>query len=74
MPFGTSAWEIALLLLVALLVFGPKRVPEMGRSLGRGLREFKSTISGMKVDVEPEKAAPALPARSTSAQDPDSAP
>jgi sec-independent protein translocase protein TatA len=38
--------ELLLLGLVALLVFGPKRLPEMGRSMGRGLREFKSSISG----------------------------
>jgi sec-independent protein translocase protein TatA len=38
-------WEIALLLLVLLLVFGPKRLPTMGRSLGRGMREFKESIT-----------------------------
>jgi sec-independent protein translocase protein TatA len=40
--------ELLLLLLVILLVFGPKRLPEMGRSLGRGMREFKDSISGDK--------------------------
>ncbi len=48
MPFGVSLWEILILLVVVLLVFGPKRLPEMGRSLGRGLREFKESISGTK--------------------------
>jgi sec-independent protein translocase protein TatA len=37
---------IVVILLVALLVFGPKRLPEMGRSLGRGMREFKDSVSG----------------------------
>ena len=46
MPFGIGLWEILILLLVILLVFGPKRLPEMGRSLGRGMREFKESISG----------------------------
>lgn len=47
MPFeGISASELLILLLVVLLVFGPKRLPEMGRSLGRGIREFKESISG----------------------------
>jgi sec-independent protein translocase protein TatA len=46
MPFGIGIWEILILLLVVLLVFGPKRLPEMGRSLGKGLREFKDSISG----------------------------
>ena len=41
-----SIWEILLLLLVLLLVFGPKRLPEMGRSLGRGMREFKDSVTG----------------------------
>lgn len=51
MPFGVGPLEILILLLVALLVFGPKRLPEMGRSLGRGMREFKDSISGK--DDEP---------------------
>jgi sec-independent protein translocase protein TatA len=38
--------EIVILLVVALLVFGPKRLPEMGRSIGKGMREFKNSISG----------------------------
>ncbi len=46
MPFGIGVWEILIVLLLALLIFGPKRLPEMGRSLGRGLREFKDSISG----------------------------
>lgn len=46
MPFGIGIWEILILLLVLLLVFGPKRLPEMGRQLGHGMREFKDSISG----------------------------
>jgi len=38
--------ELLILLLVVLLVFGPKKLPEMGRSLGRGMREFKSSVTG----------------------------
>ena len=52
MPFGIGATEIIILLLVALLVFGPKRLPEMGRSLGKGMREFKDSISGKDPDDE----------------------
>jgi sec-independent protein translocase protein TatA len=52
MPFGIGIWEILILLLVVLLVFGPKRLPEMGRSLGRGMREFKESISGKDDDED----------------------
>jgi sec-independent protein translocase protein TatA len=41
-----GAPELIILLVVLLLVFGPKRLPEMGRSVGRGIREFKDSISG----------------------------
>jgi sec-independent protein translocase protein TatA len=46
---------LILILVVALLVFGPKRLPEMGRSLGRGMREFKDSISGKDDDARPEQ-------------------
>ena len=45
--------EIIIVLVIALLVFGPKRLPEMGRSLGRGMREFKDSVSGKDHDDEP---------------------
>jgi sec-independent protein translocase protein TatA len=47
--------EIILLLLVALLLFGAKRLPEIGRSLGSGMREFKDSVSGMN-KTEPTEA------------------
>ena len=44
---GPLGWpEIIIILVVLLLLFGAKRLPEMGRSLGRGMREFKDSISG----------------------------
>ena len=55
MPFGVSIWEILILLLVVLLLFGPRRLPEMGRSLGKGMREFKDSIAGK--DDEPAHMA-----------------
>ncbi len=42
------------ILLVLLLIFGPKRLPEMGRSIGRGMREFKDSLTG-KDDEEEER-------------------
>jgi sec-independent protein translocase protein TatA len=57
-PFGISVWEILILLLIVLLVFGPKRLPEMGRSLGKGMREFKDSISGRDDDERPPELPP----------------
>jgi sec-independent protein translocase protein TatA len=45
MPFGIGIWELLVLLAVLLLVFGPKRLPDLGRQLGRGLRDFKDAVS-----------------------------
>ncbi|HZR93866.1 MAG TPA: twin-arginine translocase TatA/TatE family subunit [Gaiellaceae bacterium] len=59
MPGWIGPWELLILLLVVLLVFGPKRLPEMGRSLGRGMREFKSSITG-RDDERAELTAPAV--------------
>ena len=38
--------EIAVVLVIVLIIFGPKRLPELGRSMGRGIREFRGSISG----------------------------
>lgn len=46
MPGFIGMPELILLALVALVLFGPKRLPEMGRGLGKGLREFKDSVSG----------------------------
>ena len=46
MPGWIGPWELVILALVVLLVFGPKRLPEMGRSLGKGMREFKDAVTG----------------------------
>jgi sec-independent protein translocase protein TatA len=55
-----GVWEILLLLLVLLLVFGPKRLPEMGRSMGRGMREFKDSLTGKDKGEEDEEQPAAL--------------
>lgn len=51
MPFGISIWELLILLVVLLLIFGAKRLPEMGRSLGKGMREFKDSVTGVEEAV-----------------------
>jgi sec-independent protein translocase protein TatA len=60
-PFGIGWVEILILLLVALLLFGPKRLPEMGRSLGKGLREFKDSVTGKDEDERPADVPAELP-------------
>jgi sec-independent protein translocase protein TatA len=49
--------ELAIVLIIALVIFGPKRLPELGRSMGRGIREFRSSISG-KGDDDAESSHP----------------
>ena len=44
-PGFLSPWHIAILAIVLLVVLGPKRLPEVGRSLGKGMREFKDSIT-----------------------------
>jgi sec-independent protein translocase protein TatA len=59
--------ELAIVLIIALVVFGPKRLPELGRSLGKGIREFRGSVSGEGHDepepgtIEPPASAVAPP-------------
>ena len=55
---NVGPWEIILLLLLALLLFGAKRLPEIGRSMGKGMREFKDSVSGNDKDDEPKAELP----------------
>ena len=59
MPFGLGPTELIIILLIVLLVFGAKRLPEIGASLGKGIREFKTSVSEIQADVarstEPER-------------------
>jgi sec-independent protein translocase protein TatA len=67
---GWIGWpELLVLILVLLLIFGPKRLPEMGRSMGKGLREFKDSVTGKDNDAPAE--VPALTA--VSAEEPEPA-
>jgi sec-independent protein translocase protein TatA len=47
--------EIAVVLIIVLIIFGPKRLPELGQSMGRGIREFKNSLSGDKDKDDPEE-------------------
>jgi sec-independent protein translocase protein TatA len=53
--------EIAIVLVIVLVIFGPKRLPQLGKSLGSGMREFKDAVTGNSKDDEPEELAAAPP-------------
>lgn len=56
---GGIGWpEIVVILIIALIVFGPKRLPEMGRSLGKGIREFRGSLSGDSDDEPSPREIP----------------
>jgi sec-independent protein translocase protein TatA len=57
MPFGIGPLELIIVLVIVLVIFGPKRLPGLGRSLGTGMREFKDSISGKDDDAGKDKAA-----------------
>ncbi|MFN8108890.1 MAG: twin-arginine translocase TatA/TatE family subunit [Thermoleophilia bacterium] len=54
--FDFSPIQIMVVLAIALVIFGPKRLPELGKNLGRGIRDFKSGITG-EDDNQPHQAA-----------------
>jgi sec-independent protein translocase protein TatA len=64
---NVGPFELAIVLVIALIVFGPKRLPELGKSVGRGIREFKGSLSGEN-DNDDEATSP--PAKIESAQPP----
>ncbi len=51
--------EIVIVLIIVLVIFGPKRLPDLGRSLGRGMREFKDSVTGKDKEQEQLDAADA---------------
>lgn len=55
MPGNIGPLEVLVVLIIALVVFGPKRLPELGRSLGKGIREFRGSLSGGADDDEDEE-------------------
>ncbi len=56
---GPVGWqEMIIILVILLLLFGAKRLPEMGRSLGRGMREFKDAVTGKDDEREPAELGP----------------
>ena len=75
MMSGIGIPELLIVLVLALIVLGPKKLPEVGKSLGRGMREFKDSVSGMGKgnDDQAEEDPPARLVAAQPAQEPASA-
>ena len=71
MPSGIGLPEVIIVLVIALLFFGPKRLPDLGRSLGSGLREFKDSITGNHKDEDQD--GPSKLTTAAKADEPDEA-
>jgi sec-independent protein translocase protein TatA len=65
MGYFQTPWHIVLLLLIALLLFGGKRLPEIGKSLGHGMREFKDAVTGNSDSPDISDTQPELPPADT---------
>jgi sec-independent protein translocase protein TatA len=59
--------EIVIILVIVLVIFGPKRLPDLGKSLGRGMREFKDSVTGKDKDELPPPAPVEMPEPTTAA-------
>jgi sec-independent protein translocase protein TatA len=68
MPFNVGPLELVVVLIIALVVFGPKRLPELGSSLGKGIREFRSTVSGEGKDDDDDDKVPEIEESPTQAK------
>jgi sec-independent protein translocase protein TatA len=60
--------ELAIVLIIALVIFGPKRLPDLGKSLGSGMREFKDSLTGNKDDDDDDEAQAQLEAEAARPQ------
>ena len=63
MPFRIGPWEIALVLVIIMIVFGVGKLPQVGGAIGKGLRAFKKGQRGEEEDELEEEKTPAKPAR-----------
>lgn len=55
---GLGGWEILLIILVLLIFFGAKRIPELAKGLGKGIKEFKDATKEIKDEIEKEDTRP----------------
>jgi sec-independent protein translocase protein TatA len=65
MPFRIGPWEIALILVIILIVFGVGKLPQIGGAMGKGLRSFRKGQRGEEFDEEEEEKEPLKPRKTT---------
>ena len=65
MPFKMGPWEIALILVIILIVFGVGKLPQVGSAIGKGIRSFKKSSSGEDEEEKDKKTAAASPKKTT---------
>ena len=53
--FGLGAWELLIILGIVVLLFGARRMPEIGSGIGKAIKNFKAGISEEEIDITPEK-------------------
>ena len=61
MPFNLGFTELLIILLIVLLVFGAKRLPEMGAAMGKGIREFKKSLREVQNSIDTSENEPLPP-------------
>jgi sec-independent protein translocase protein TatA len=70
MPGGIGPLELVIVLVIVLVVFGPKRLPSLGRQLGAGMREFKDSVTGKTRDDDEDDDVQASITRATASAEP----
>ena len=59
--FGMGHWEILIIFVVILLIFGAKRIPEMAQGLGKGIREFRTAMRDVQEEIDINPPEPTVP-------------
>jgi sec-independent protein translocase protein TatA len=68
MPGSIGPMELIIVLVIALIVLGPKKLPEVGRSVGKGMREFKDSLNGITNDDDDDEDEPSSIREKTAAK------
>jgi sec-independent protein translocase protein TatA len=68
MPGSIGPMELIIVLVIALIVLGPKKLPEVGRSVGKGMREFKDSLNGITDHDDDDEEVPSSLRKTTAAK------